>query len=56
MEDLSNPGRRAAMGSLAGGVAAVGLAGAARAQEAAADAAPVTEMRDPQTAFPQPPF
>lgn len=56
MEDLSNPGRRAAMGSLAGGVAAVGLAGAARAQEAAADAAPLTEMRDPQTAFPQPPF
>lgn len=56
MEDLSNPGRRAAMGSLAGGVAAVGLAGAARAQVAAADAAPLTEMRDPQTAFPQPPF
>lgn len=56
MEDLSNPGRRAVMGSLAGGVAAVGLAGAARAQEAAADAAPLTEMRDPQTAFPQPPF
>lgn len=56
MEDLSNPGRRAVMGSLAGGVAAVGLAGAARAQETAADAAPLTEMRDPQSAFPQPPF
>lgn len=55
-EDLLNPGRRAVMGSLAGGVAAVGLAGTAQAQEAAAEAAPLTEMRDPQTAFPQPPF
>lgn len=46
------------MGSLAGGVAAVGLAGAAQAQDAetAVDAAPLKEMRDPQTAFPQPLF
>ncbi|MGZ3217176.1 SDR family oxidoreductase [Paracoccus sp. T5] len=53
-----DPARRKLMGGVAGGLAAVGFAGAASAQEngQAAEAAPLTRMRDPQTAYPQPPF
>lgn len=53
-----NPDRRKIMGGIAGGATALGFAGAARAQEtsAAPEAAPLTRMRDPQTAYPQPPF
>lgn len=53
-----DPARRKLMGGVAGGLAAVGFAGAATAQEngQAAEAAPLTRMRDPQTAYPQPPF
>lgn len=57
-DNLSNPDRRRIIGSMAGGVAAVGFAGAAQAQQSdnAAEAAPLTRMRDPQTAYPEPPF
>lgn len=58
-EDLPrNPDRRKIMGSLAGGVATVGLAGAVQAQQSgnATEAAPLTRTRDPQTAYPKPPF
>ncbi|TGN57087.1 SDR family oxidoreductase [Paracoccus liaowanqingii] len=53
-----NPDRRKVFGGMAGGVAAISLAGAAQAQQAdtAAGAAPLTRMRDPQTAYPEPPF
>ncbi|WP_410219134.1 SDR family oxidoreductase [Paracoccus sp. (in: a-proteobacteria)] len=58
-ENPHNPQRRKVLGSMAGGVAAVGFAGAAQAQSQAAGeaaVAPLTEMRDPQDAYPQPPF
>lgn len=67
-EDLFNPHRRTVLGGLAGGVAAAGLTGTAHAQtgdaqigdapaaDTEAGASPLTEMRDPQTAYPQPPF
>lgn len=54
-----NSQRRLVLGGMAGGVAAMGMVGAARAQTAGTSAgqiAPLTEMRDPQTAYPQPPF
>ncbi len=55
-DDLpQNPDRRKLMGGIAGGVAAAGLAGAAHAQQSS-EAAPLSRMRDPQTAYPQPPF
>ncbi len=57
-ETPQDPARRKLMGGVAGGLAAVGFAGAAHAQQSdqAAEAAPLTRMRDPQTAYPQPPF
>ncbi|MEH6773850.1 MAG: SDR family oxidoreductase [Cereibacter changlensis] len=53
-----NPDRRRLIGGLAGGATALGLAGAANAQQSGetAEAPPLTRMRDPQTAYPQPPF
>lgn len=53
-----NPQRRVVLGGMVGGFAAAGLAGAAQAQTQGAEgpAAPLTEVRDPQTAYPQPPF
>lgn len=58
-DDLpQNPDRRKMIGGIAGGVAAAGLVGSAQAQQAGAsgDAAPLTRMRNPQTAYPKPPF
>ncbi|WP_363323020.1 SDR family oxidoreductase [uncultured Jannaschia sp.] len=57
-DNLHDPQRRMVLGGMAGGVAAAGFAGAAQAQtpEEAAAGTPLAEMRDPQTAYPQPPF
>ena len=53
-DNLHDPQRRMVLG----GMAAAGFAGAAQAQTPAEAAAgtPLAEMRDPQTAYPQPPF
>ena len=57
-DNLHDPQRRMVLGGMAGGVAAAGFSGAAQAQTPAEAAAgtPLAEMRDPQTACPQPPF
>ncbi|MBM3604775.1 MAG: SDR family oxidoreductase [Alphaproteobacteria bacterium] len=59
-DNPQNPERRKIIGGMAGSVAAMGFAGAAQAQQAGqgaeAGAAPLTRVRDPQSAYPQPPF
>lgn len=57
-DNLHDPQRRMVLGGMAGGVATAGLAGAAQAQTTSEGAAdnPLVQVRDPQGAYPRPPF